>query len=144
MREDYAPSSAHVAGLATLKTKTCAILMNTLETNHHFKQWTRSTAFQIQLSERMIAFLLDMFAVEVQMQSKGRCPPLPTTPYGREGVACLLERRGLLKMHERGGYILTRSGCLTAELLMTAGFEPTQNHLREWIKQHYDSSKVYP
>jgi hypothetical protein len=96
--------------------------------NPAFKNWTRSTAFSITLSQAGISQLLFMYSGVVR---EGRGLE-DSQRFGDDQIferrqAAYLSSRGLIRGVEREGYAasyyLTAEGRLMCQLLLAAGFE---------------------
>lgn len=95
--------------------------------NQNFSQWSRSSAFNLSLSEPAIHELIFMYNEETAIRAAGHdVETYGNYMYDKMRVSYLV-RRGLIRRVDRdgfhGNFCLTTEGSLVAQLLLAAGFK---------------------
>lgn len=100
-----------------------------------FANYVRSTAFSLSLNGLSVQNLLFMLHSHEIAVKQGKDPNAKGWDIGGN-QAGVLEKRGLIRTEEHGGYVLTPEGVLVAQLLKLAGYKPDFSLAKEYRDQY--------
>lgn len=96
--------------------------------NQVFSTWSRQVAFNLTLTEPAIQELLFQLHCHRDCVEHNKNPrSYPSTFYDRSLMGYLL-RRGLIEPLDTGGFNVSKTGLLVAELMEEAGFTPNKTY----------------